>query len=69
MVIECPVLRPIDTVIVERAGVLGRTWLPSHRAIDSADLAIAATAMITECQLLTCNVERFPMFDGLERPY
>jgi predicted nucleic acid-binding protein len=59
----------VDILIAERAGELGRRWLASHRSIDSADLAIAATAMVTGCKLLTCNVKHFPMFTGLERPY
>jgi predicted nucleic acid-binding protein len=59
----------LDTVIAKRAGELGRRWLPSHHAIDSADLAIAATAMVAGCELLTCNVKHFPMFAGLKRPY
>jgi hypothetical protein len=60
---------PVDTLIAERAGELGRRWLPSHRSIDGADLAIAATAMVTGCKLLTCNVKHFPMFHDLKRPY
>jgi predicted nucleic acid-binding protein len=60
---------PIDALIAERAGELGRRWIPSHRSIDSADLAIAATAMVTDCQLLTCNVKHFPMFADLKKPY
>jgi predicted nucleic acid-binding protein len=63
------VWHPVDTLIAERAGEIGRRWLASHRAIDSADLAIAATAMITGCELLTCNVKHFPMFAGLKKPY
>jgi hypothetical protein len=60
---------PVDTLIAERAGELGRRWLPSHRSIDSADLAIAATALVTGCKLLTCNVKHFPMFTDLRKPY
>ena len=60
---------PVDTLIAERAGELGRRWLSSHRSIDSADLAIAATAMVTGCKLLTCNVKHFPMFTDLKKPY
>lgn len=60
---------PIDTTIAERAGELGRLWLPSHSSIDSADLAIAATALVLGCQLLTCNVKHFPMFAELTKPY
>ena len=59
----------VDTLIAERAGELGRSWLASHRSIDSADLAIAATAMVTGCKLLTCNVKHFPMFADLKKPY
>jgi len=60
---------PVDTLIAERAGELGQRWLPSHRSIDSADLAIAATAMVIGCKLLTCNVKHFPMFTDLKKPY
>lgn len=60
---------PIDEVIAERAGELGRLWLPSHGGIDGADLAIAATADVLAIPLLTLNVRHFPMFSGLQRPY
>jgi predicted nucleic acid-binding protein len=60
---------PVDTLISEGAGELGRRWLASHQAIDSADLAIAATAIVTGCKLLTCNVKHFPMFTDLRKPY
>ncbi len=60
---------PLDTMIAERAGELGQRWLPSPRSIDGADLAIAATAMITGSSLLTCNVKHFPMFPDLKKPY
>lgn len=59
----------VDDLIAERAGELGRQWLSSHRSIDSADLAIAATAIVAECKLLTCNVKHFPMFKDLRKPY
>ncbi len=48
---------------------LGREWLPSHHTIDSADLAIAATAVCTNARLLTRNVKHFPMFTDLQAPY
>ncbi|HEY5267371.1 MAG TPA: type II toxin-antitoxin system VapC family toxin [Acidimicrobiales bacterium] len=60
---------PVDTLIAESAGELGRKWLASHRSIDGADLAIAATAIVTGCELLTCNVKHFPMFTDLKKPY
>ncbi|MGC8510860.1 MAG: hypothetical protein ACP5PB_08340 [Acidimicrobiales bacterium] len=56
-------------VIAERAGELGRRWLLSHQSSDSADLAIAATALLTGSVLLTCNVRHFPMFEDLATPY
>lgn len=59
----------LDFEIAEVAGQLGRQWLPSHRGIDSADLAIAATAITLNAPLLTRNVKRFPMFRGLRAPY
>lgn len=60
---------PVDADIAENAGALGRQWLPSHHAIDGADLAIAATAIRAEARLLTRNVRHFPMFPDLRAPY
>jgi predicted nucleic acid-binding protein len=60
---------PVDAEIAEEAGALGRTWLPSHRSIDGADLVIAATARRADARLLTCNVKHFPMFADLSAPY
>lgn len=59
----------VDAEVAERAGALGRAWLPSHQGIDSADLAIAATALLLDARLLTRNVRHFPMLAGLESPY
>lgn len=63
------VWHPVDRVVSEEAGSLGRRWLASHHGIDSADLAIAATALVEGARLLTLNVRHFPMFAELERPY
>lgn len=60
---------PVDSDVAEEAGRLGRRWLPTHRGIDGADLAIAATAIRTGSRLLTCNVRHFPMFTDLQAPY
>jgi predicted nucleic acid-binding protein len=60
---------PLDSRIAELAGQLGRRWLPSNRGIDSADLAIAATAVLLDAPLLTRNVKHFPMFERLSAPY
>ena len=63
------VWHPVDAKIAEQAGALGREWLPSHYAIDSTDLAIAATVVRTNARLLTRNVRHFPMFPDLQAPY
>lgn len=60
---------PVDAVVAEEAGALGREWLPSHHNIDGADLAIAATAICTGSRLVTRNTRHFPMFAGLQPPY
>lgn len=60
---------PVDQSIAEIAGELGRRWLPGNRGIDSADLAIAATAIALDARVFTRNIKHFPMFDGLTAPY
>ncbi len=59
----------VGVEVAEKAGELGREWLPSHQGIDGADLAIAATAVLLGARLLTMNVRHFPMFSDLARPY
>jgi predicted nucleic acid-binding protein len=63
------VWHPVDEEVAEEAGALGRQWLRSHHTIDSADLAIAATARVHGLRLVTLNVRHFPMFAGLRAPY
>lgn len=60
---------PVDERLAEIAGELGRRWLPANRGVDSADLAIAATAVALDARLFTRNVKHFPMFSGLAAPY
>lgn len=69
MLFNAVVWHPVDEHIAEIAGGLGRRWLPGNRGIDSADLAIAATAQSLRASLLTGNVKHFPMFPGLQPPY
>lgn len=59
----------VDATVAEKAGELGRRWLPSHQGIDGADLAIAATALLLDARLLTMNIRHFPMFTDLSPPY
>lgn len=63
------VWHPVDAAVAEEAGALGRRWLPSYSGIDSADLAIAATATMAGLPLLTMNVRHFPMLPGLRPAY
>ncbi len=63
------VWHPVDAEVADEAGALGRRWLPSHHAIDGADLAIAATTILLGARLLTLNVRHFPMFPSLRPPY
>lgn len=60
---------PVDRPVAERAGELGRRWLPVFSGIDAADFIVAATADLLGADLLTRNVKHFPMFDGLASPY
>ena len=60
---------PLDEGVADKAGELGRAWLPGNRGIDAADLAIAATAVLLDARLFTKNVKHFPMFEGLSAPY
>lgn len=69
MLLSTLVWHPVDGGVAQRAGALGQRWLPSHRGIDSAALAIAATAELLGARLLTRNVKHFPMFAGLRPPY
>ena len=59
----------VDQVVAEMAGQLGRAWLRGNQGIDSADLAVAATALRLGAPLLTLNTKHFPMFPGLAAPY
>lgn len=60
---------PVDEMIANRAGELGRRWRRSHPGIGVPDLAIAATAELREAELATSNLKHFPMFEGLRAPY
>ena len=60
---------PVDEVVATRAGQFAQTWRRSHRGIELADYAIAATARVLAAELWTTNVRHFPMFPDLEAPY
>jgi predicted nucleic acid-binding protein len=60
---------PVDEAVARHAGELGRSFRASHRAIDTADLIVAATAKVLDARLATMNVRDFPMFKNLRPPY
>ena len=59
----------IDIEIADGAGQLARTYLRSHRGIDTVDYLIAAAALSIGAPLVTLNVRHFPMFPDLEPAY
>ena len=60
---------PVDRVVAWQAGELRRRYRRSHHTIGIADYLIAATAQVNGCELATCNVRHFPMFEGLAAPF
>jgi predicted nucleic acid-binding protein len=51
------------------AGQLARRYRKSHRGVGAIDYLIAATAIVTDADLLTTNVRHFPMFTKLRPAY
>jgi predicted nucleic acid-binding protein len=69
LLLDTLIWHPVDQDVAERAAGLARQWRPINRGIDTADYAIAATALGLGARLLTLNVKHFPMFPGLTAPY
>jgi predicted nucleic acid-binding protein len=59
----------VDEDIARVAGPLARRHRRGHSGIDDADYVIAATAIVLDAELLTTDVRRFPMLDGLRAAY
>ena len=59
----------ITTALADKAGELARTFLKSHRSIDTVDYLIAACALELNAELKTTNVRHFPMFEDLKPAY
>jgi predicted nucleic acid-binding protein len=55
--------------LADRAGALARTYLRSHRGVDTIDYLIAAAAQTLDAELKTLNTKHFPMFRGLRPAY
>jgi len=61
------VWHPVDDSIAEIAGQLGRRWLPGNRDIDSTDLAIAATTITLDAQVVHSQHQTLPNVRGAIR--
>lgn len=59
----------VDERVARVAGALARRYRRSHGGIGDSDYLIAATALVFDAELLTTNVRRFPMLEGLTAPY
>lgn len=58
-------LVPVSDPIAGRAAGMLRRYRGFHRGIDVTDYVIAATAEEMGLDLMTLNVKRFPMIQGL----
>jgi predicted nucleic acid-binding protein len=52
-----------------RASELMRQYRRSHSGIGLGDYLIAATALTEGLEVATLNIRRYPMFQGLSRPF
>jgi predicted nucleic acid-binding protein len=60
---------PVDEPIVRTAGLLARKHRRAYGGIDDVDYLIAATALVTDAELLTTNVRHFLMLADLQPAY
>jgi predicted nucleic acid-binding protein len=59
---------PVDRSIAIKGGLYRRDFQRSH-GLGLADAIIAATADVTNAELVTLNVKHFPMRPNLAPPY
>ena len=59
----------VTTDVARVAGQLARRYRKGHSGIGAIDYLIAATAIVTDADLLTTNVRHFPMFTKLKPAY
>ena len=64
-------VRWIDVTVelADDAGELARTYLRSHRGVDTVDYLLGAGALTLGARLCTSNVRHFPMLEGLQPAY
>jgi predicted nucleic acid-binding protein len=60
---------PVDHAIAGIAAELAERYGAGDETVALADYVVAATAQRIDADLLTCNVQQFPMFPNLEAPY
>jgi hypothetical protein len=60
---------PVSRRVARVGGELARHDHASHGGIEDVDYLIAATALVLDADLLTTNVKRFPMLEGLQPAY
>jgi predicted nucleic acid-binding protein len=60
---------PVTEDIARAAGAMAGRYGAAHSGIDDIDYLVAATSVILDAELLTTNVRRFPMLEGLTAPY
>lgn len=59
---------PVSMDIAKAGGLYRRDYAGSH-GVGLADAVIAATAVLSDAELMTLNVEHYPMFKGIEAAY
>ncbi len=60
---------PVTEQVAWRAAGFMRTYRRSHQGIGLGDYLIAGTAEVEGLELVTLNVEHFPMLPDLEKPF
>jgi predicted nucleic acid-binding protein len=67
----CSALRWVEVTedVARVAGQLAHRYRKSHSGIGAVDYLIAATAIVIDADLLTTNVQHFPMFNRLKPAY
>jgi hypothetical protein len=58
----------VDSAIAEKAANIFRRYEASH-GLDAFDALIAATALVAQLPLITCNVKHFPGVKDARKAY
>ena len=60
---------PVSTATARVASFLARQHRASHTGVGDVDYLIAASAIVADAELMTTDIGRYPMIDGLEPAY